>query len=139
MPSSDKIYILCYIPLSQVKHKTIILVIFSTFVKQQLFPLINVVSVTYKFIFAKSQMCQNMLYIWKPIYLIYNDQKTKLHIVINIPVPSSDKIYILCYIPLSQALSSDHSSVPSLRYEVRCDPLPEHCFNKHRRNSCFAG
>ena len=47
-------------------------------------------------------MCQNMLYIWKPIYFIYNDQKTKLHTVINIPVPSSDKIYILCYIPLSQ-------------------------------------
>ena len=36
------------------------------------------------------------------------------------------------YIPLSQVFTSDHSFVPSLRYEVGYNPLPELCFTKHK-------
>ena len=60
---SENITLYNYIPLSQVKNKNIVLVIFVISQKQQQLFLINIVSLTYKFIFAKSQMCH-------PFYII---------------------------------------------------------------------
>ena len=123
-----------YIPLSQVKNKNIVLVIFVISQKQQqLFP-INIVSLTYKFIFAKSQMCH-------PFYII----SEYLHINVLNHIRSEDQqstswLEPVCrtqkynsnYIPLSQVFSSDHSFFLSLRYEVGYNPLPELCFPKHK-------